>query len=85
MGRLKPGATYVYENSQGIIYAREFGSPSSERFEIGRTYNKQQSDEETKARELWQDMIKESRTNETLKKAIDECIMIYYLSKNHGT
>ena len=26
MGTLTPGATYIYERSEGIIYAREFGS-----------------------------------------------------------
>jgi hypothetical protein len=26
MGSLKPGVTYIYERSGGVIYAREFGS-----------------------------------------------------------
>ena len=43
MGTLKPGATYVYERSEGIIYAREFGADPSTRqvvgYESGREYD----------------------------------------------
>ena len=38
MGRLKPGATYIYEKANGITYAREFGAHPGDRFEIGRDY-----------------------------------------------
>ena len=33
MGTLTPGATYIYERSEGIIYAREFGK--TERHVVG--------------------------------------------------
>ena len=37
MGRLKPGATYVYERVDGVVYAREQGQPADTRIEIGGT------------------------------------------------
>ena len=39
MGQLKPGATYIYERANGVIYAREFGSALDTRFEIGYEYD----------------------------------------------
>jgi hypothetical protein len=38
MGRLKPGATYIYEKANGVTYAREVGAHPGDRFEIGREY-----------------------------------------------
>ena len=35
MGKLKPGATYIYERANGVVYAREFGADPGNRFEIG--------------------------------------------------
>jgi hypothetical protein len=39
MGQLKPGATYIYERANGVVYAREFGAAPSDRFEIGYDYD----------------------------------------------
>lgn len=39
MGQLKPGATYIYERANGVVYAREFGASPSDRFEIGYDYD----------------------------------------------
>ena len=43
MGQLKPGAKYIYERADGIIYAREFGADPSTRkivgYESGREYD----------------------------------------------
>jgi hypothetical protein len=43
MGTLKPGATYIYERSDCIVYAREFGADPSTRqvvgYESGREYD----------------------------------------------
>jgi len=43
MGNLKPGATYIYERSDGIVYARESGADPSTRqvvgYESGREYD----------------------------------------------
>jgi len=35
MGQLKPGATYIYERAEGIIYARESGADPSTRQVVG--------------------------------------------------
>ncbi len=84
MGRLKPGAAYVYEHVDGITYAREQGSPVNSRFEIGRTFERESFDKELKMQELWKNMVRESEHNPLLKNAIDKCIMIYHLSKTNG-
>lgn len=85
MGSLKPGASYIYEHVDGITYAREHGAPINTRFEIGRTFDRVKHDEELKRQELWKDIYKVAEQNSTLKNAIDECIMLYYLSKQHGS
>ena len=38
MGNLKPGATYIYERSGGVTYAREFGADPSTRKVVGYDY-----------------------------------------------
>ena len=35
MGQLKPGATYIYERAEGIVYARESGADPSTRQVVG--------------------------------------------------
>ena len=35
MGTLTPGATYIYERADGIVYAREFGADPSTRQVVG--------------------------------------------------
>jgi len=43
MGQLKPGATYIYERAEGIVYARESGADPSTRqvvgYESGKEYD----------------------------------------------
>ena len=76
MASLKPGATYIYEKSNGITYAREFGS--IERKAIG-------GDSSALIQEGAQqgyDILVEAETNPSLQKAIDRVIMIYKLSKD---
>jgi len=80
MGSLKPGAKYIYEKEDGITYAREFGAPHNERFEIGRDYERFLKDE----LRLWEDIVREGRTNEALQAALDRVKILYHLSKDHG-
>lgn len=84
MGRLKPGATYVYEHADGITYAREFGAPHNERFEIGRTAEKQSLIEELRQQKLWGNIHRAAKTNPLLQEALDRVIMIYHLSEKNG-
>ena len=80
MGTLTPGATYIYEKADGITYAREFGAPHSDRFEIGRDYERFLKDE----LRLWEDIVREGRTNSSLQDALDRAKIVYHLSKDHG-
>ena len=84
MGSLKPGAKYIYEHADGITYAREFGAPHSERFEIGRTLEKQTLDESLRETELWHNIRKEAKSNPVLQDALDRVKIIYELSKDDG-
>ena len=80
MGTLTPGATYIYEKANGITYAREVGAPPNERFEIGRDYQRFLKDE----LQLWEEIVREGRTNEALQAALDRVKLVYHLSKDHG-
>lgn len=82
MGRLKPGAKYVYEYRDGITYARELGAPAAERFEIGRTYEAKSKLDNIMEDKLWGDIRRAAKTNPTLQKAMEQCIILYHLSKN---
>ena len=80
MGSLKPDATYIYEKADGITYAREFGAPHNDRVEIGRDYQRFLKDE----LRLWEDIVREGRTNRALQSALDRVKLMYHLSKDHG-
>lgn len=82
MGSLVPGATYIYERVDGVTYAREFGS--SERRIIGWDFNYKQS-ENIVDKELWDDIFEQAKSNPALRHALDQCKIVYYLSKEHGT
>ena len=80
MGTLTPGATYIYEKADGITYAREVGAPHNDRFEIGRDYERFLKDE----LQLWEEIVREGRTNKTLQSALERVKIVYHLSKDHG-
>lgn len=84
MGRLKPGVNYIYERSDGIVYAREFSSPPEDRFEIGRSIETgtlfgKPIDDVAKI----VDMMDAAEKNPALQNAIDKALLIYELSKEH--
>ena len=76
MGQLKPGATYIYERANGVIYAREEGAVYSDRFPIGWDADLQQREVA-----LWNEIWQAAKTNQTLQSALDNVIMLYHLSK----
>jgi hypothetical protein len=84
MGSLKPGATYIYEHADGVTYAREFGAAHSERFEIGRTFIKQQKDYVEQQRQFWTAVVEAAAENKVLQDAIDRVKILYELSKDNG-
>lgn len=78
MGSLKPGATYIYEQADGITYAREAGSSPSTRIEIGRSLGRQDLDDQNE----WNEIRRAARTNPALQKAVDRVKLLYKLSKS---
>lgn len=84
MGTLKPGATYVYEHVDGITYAREFNAPITERFEIGRTLEKQSLIDDLRNQKLWGEIHRAAKTNLVLQEALNRVKVIYELSKKDG-
>jgi hypothetical protein len=81
MGKLKPGATYIYEHADGVTYAREAGAHPGDRVAIGWTYDRLQRDELAKRTKQWVDILYAAETNPALQEAIDRVIIIYELNK----
>lgn len=84
MGKLEPGASYVYEHYNGITYARKSGDHPSQRFEIGRMWSREQADRQEAEDKLWHDIRRAASHNTELQEAIERVKIIYYLSKNNG-
>jgi hypothetical protein len=94
MGSLKPGATYIHERVDNVVYAREFGADPSTRQVVGWDYNKHDPSFDPRTNDgrplhdhimedkLWGEIRREAKTNVTLQKALDRAIMIYKLSKD---
>jgi hypothetical protein len=84
MGTLKPGATYIYERADGIIYARESGASPQERFvvgyESGKDYDPVRND--IKENQLWHEIKLAAKSNPSLQEALDRVKVIYELSKD---
>jgi len=84
MGTLKPGATYIYERADGIVYAREHGADPEERFVVGYEYAKDYDPVRNSVQEnqLWHEIRLAARTNPALQEALDRVKVIYELSKD---
>jgi hypothetical protein len=78
MGRLKPGATYIYEKANGVTYAREMNAPASERIAIGWDYEYRQQE---KLQE-WNNILVAAERNPALQEAIDRVKVLYELSRD---
>ncbi len=93
MGRLKPGATYIYERQGGSVYAREMGADASTRIEIGYDWEldtnparvRGASLESIKENQYWHTILIEAKSNPVLQDAVDRVKIIYELSKKDGT
>jgi hypothetical protein len=90
MGSLIPGETYVYERVDNVTYARVAGSEPSTRVAIGWDYDTRRpglgkfTHDKIKDAKLWNDIRETAKSNPALQKAIEQCIIIYNLSKDHG-
>lgn len=80
MGKLVPGASYIYERNGGITYAREFGTTN--RKIVGMDYPTFNEIEDQMQQEmLLRDILREAKANPALQIALDRVIMVYKLSK----
>lgn len=82
MGNLKPGATYIYERADGVVYAREFGEV--ERFPIGWEFGAKDRLDEMQEAKLWKDINRAAKTNQLLQDAINRVKILYELGKKDG-
>jgi hypothetical protein len=79
MGSLTPGVPLIYERANGIIYAREHGKIERRivGYEQGADYDPIQTSVN------WNEMCRVAKSNPALKNALEQCIMIYKLSKEN--
>lgn len=97
MGALKPGATYIHERVNDVVYAREVGADPKTRQVVGWEYNKDDPNFDPRTNDgrplrdhileskLWGEIHREAKTNPTLQEALNRVKMLYYLSKENGT
>lgn len=88
MGNLTPGATYKYEHDNGVTFAID--EATGETKVAGWDYDPRTSDgrpliEHIRDDKLWGAIRRAARTNPALRNALDQCIVIYNLSKQNGT
>jgi hypothetical protein len=99
MGSLTPNKTLIYEQVNGVTYARESGADPSTRQAIGWEYDpvsghkidydKRTNDgrplhEHIMDSKLWGEIRRAARDNPALQAAIDRVIITYYLSNDNG-
>lgn len=72
----------IYERAGDLIYEREFGS-----YTRTLTAESKRKESETMARvkedKLWGEIRRAAKTNKTLQSALEQCIIIYKLSKEY--
>lgn len=85
MGQLKPGATYIYERAEGIVYAREFGADPSTRIVVGYESSKEYDlHNQLQEDKLWGEIRREAKTNPSLQAELERVIMLYHLIKDNN-
>lgn len=89
MGSLKPGAEYVYEHADGIVYAREVGADPATRFEVGRKMDPRTHDgrplhDHIMDNKLWGDIRRTAETHPALHAELERVKMLYYLIKEEN-
>lgn len=77
--------TQVFESPNGgeTVYVREPGS--SERRLYSQSEKIKSKRDKIKEVQLWHNIRQEAKTNLTLQKALEQCIIIYNLSKDNGS
>lgn len=82
MGSLKPGATYIYERTGGIIYAREFGK--TKRRIVG--YESEDSHIAASSKRLLSEMnevVKMCESDPAMKEMLEQLFVMYNLKKTN--
>jgi len=81
MGTLTPGATYIYERADGIIYAREFGK--TERHVVGYESGKDYDLAGTNKRMLSElnEAVRMAETDPAMRELLDQLLVLYNLKK----
>lgn len=78
MGNLTPGATYIYERVDNVVYAREVGT--NKRTVAGWDYKDGRNKYSTNQLN-WVDVFEKANTHPGLQKALDNVILIYNMIK----
>jgi hypothetical protein len=83
MGRLKPGATYIYEKANGVTYAREIGAHPGDRFEIGRDHPSEPTFLGVPVKEVGEMVVLHiaAKTNPAIQDLLDQAKMLYELTR----
>jgi hypothetical protein len=79
MGTLTPGATYIYERVDGVVYAREAGK--THRKAIGWDYGSEPRSFTAPNQINWVDLFETAHANPALQKALDRVILLYQTIK----
>lgn len=84
MGNLKPGATYIYERADGIIYAREFGKTKRTvvGYESGKDYDLTGANKRMLS-EL-NDVVRMCETDPEMRELLDKLFVLYNLKKKES-
>ena len=81
MGKLKPGATIIYESPDkgGTIYGRYEGT--NDRWVVGYSQDKRDTLDQLKEDKLWGEIRRAAKNNPLLQEALDRVKIIYELSR----
>ncbi len=79
VSQLDPGAAYVYERSDGRIYARKIGE--TKRVLIGEEYIADNHYKRSRIAEEWIPIIEAAEHNPALQDALDRAKVVYELSR----
>ena len=83
MGTLTPGATYIYERSDGIIYAREFGK--TERHVVGYESGSDHDLYKSNSRVMTKlnEVVQMCESDPAMRELLDQLFVLYNLKKNN--
>jgi hypothetical protein len=92
MGKLREGATYIYERQDNVVYAREFGADASTRVAIGWDWDPEDNPARVKSamretvqqNQLWHEIRKTAEDHPALQAELERVIMMYHLIKDNG-